>query len=181
MGDVANAPTTDQPNALGHPATSPPSWEIENVRRTQSAPLGAVGLPRTPIAVKVWYGDGTTQTITTAQLATVQSAIAAWQALPTTGVQFVTVYYDETYPKWNQDRWDEQGRPVNQRYGTENVVDQFHSVDFYWVDAQGRVGAGLRADLPVGLPNASQKRASALADTAWQALYNAAKEDRHAP
>ena len=129
-----------------------------------------------PVGLKVWYGDGTVRT----QRGDRDALAAAWEAWPGTGVQYVALYYDETYTVWQQDGWTESGAPVNRRQETEHYADTYSGHDYYYCDPSSReFGAADRVkDVPEG---AIVKRGSLIDAAAWRALAGRAADDRQAP
>jgi hypothetical protein len=74
------------------------------------------------VGFRIWYGDGSVKS----------NLDGAWEDLPSQDVQFVTVYEKRTYQIWIETEWV-----------TENYCQQFHSQDYYYLDARAiRCGYG---------------------------------------
>lgn len=93
-----------------------------------------------------------------------------WAKAPGIDVQFVTIFYKETYDIWVRDGYDESGKPINQRLETENYCEQFYAADYYWYG-----GAGTIVEIPTG---AVVKRGKFMPDAEWKELFAKAYEDR---
>ena len=133
-------------------------------------------MARSPVGLRVWYGDGTVLS----ERGGLDALAAAWEAWPGADVQYVAVFYDETYRIWRQDGYDEGGRPINRRQETEHYVDAYSGHDYYWYDPVGRVfgSADRVADVP---ESAAVKRGSLIEPAAWRVLASRAAADRRAP
>lgn len=107
------------------------------------------------VGFRIWYGDGSVKS----------NLDGAWADLPSQDVQFVTFYEARTYPIWIEDEWV-----------TENYVEQFHSADYYWLDADGRPGAGGADDVTVGLPEGALKTGSTMFEETGVAFWTLAAE-----
>jgi|SRR5215831_6345047 len=105
---------------------------------------------------RIWYGDGSVKS----------NLDGDWNALPSQDVQFVTFYEWETYRIWIETEWV-----------TENYVEQFHSQDYYWLDADGRPGAG-PADIANGLnlPDGALKTGAMMFEETGVAFWDLAAQ-----
>lgn len=144
-------------------------------------------MPGNVTAVKIRYSGGERLITNAGDLNKLRTE---WQNAPGTDVQFVTVYYDQTYQTDTQDGWDEKGNRINPRVVTENYVDQYHGLkyetpgagEYYWFDPTTRTfGTGPQSQVPPGATGKYVKRGSAMPDSVWWNLYNMAKEDRKVP
>ena len=120
---------------------------------------------------QVWYADGTSQRGQTD---------ADWQAVPSTGVQAVSIFMDETYLIWVQDGYDESGQPVNQRRVRQRYRDFLQEAEFYYLSvAEGLWGGATRArDVPRAVPDGAIKTGALLPEATWRPLVHAAYETR---
>lgn len=112
------------------------------------------------IAFQVWYADGHSET----------DRDGVWSQIGARDVQFVTFYLNRTYQMYQPGIPDETGNPTEGTWITEHYVEQFHSADYYWLDADGRPHAGNAADVPDGLPDGSLKTGSWLDTQAYSDL-----------
>lgn len=132
--------------------------------------------PRKMVAVRLWYSDDkgtvTIRDLGPSDLADASTALTSWVQLPDTGIQAVTIYWNETYLIW---KGDGQVR--------EHYVSLFSGCDYYFGSLDGRFGAGTAEDVPEGLPTVPGlvKRGSYMPDDAFFALYQGIKENRSAP
>lgn len=118
---------------------------------------------------RIWYGDGGIIAGTTD---------ADWALAPAANVQVVSIYFTETYNIWRQDRYDSNGRTINQRRELDHYRRLFHSSDYYWFVAARGWGAGQALDVPDGLPIGALKTGGLVRDDLWWSIYNAAKDVR---
>ena len=126
----------------------------------------------TYLGFRIWYADGSARR---------GLSDADWLAAPSTGVQAVAIYMQETYPIWLQDSYDEHGRPVNQRRVRERYRDFSQGVDYYWLSvARGLWGASnLTSDIPLRVPAEATKTGSLiLDDVAFRTLAHSAYETK---
>lgn len=120
---------------------------------------------------QLWYADGTTRRGQTD---------ADWLTAPSTGVQALAVFMDETYPIWLQDHYDESGRPVNQRRARERYRDFIQQAEYYYLSVALNLwgGATRSRDVPAEVPAGALKRGSLMTDAEWQPLVQRAYATR---
>lgn len=146
-----------------------------------------------PIGVRLWYADASSVSVG------VDALDGSWASVPSTGLEALAIYFQETYGIWKSDGYDESGRPMNPRLVTENYrlflcsgiagslnlatgafTKRASEADAYWFDLRGQkeIGAGLATDVPPGLPPGGMKIGTLLTDKAFRAIYDVAVEDR---
>ena len=106
------------------------------------------------VGFRIWYGDGSVKS----------NLDGAWEELPSQDVQFVTFYLRDTYQIFIAPDWT-----------TENYVEQFHSQDYYWLDADGRPGAG-SATTAAALPEGTLKTGAMMFEETGVAFWDLAAE-----
>lgn len=107
------------------------------------------------VGFRIWYADSSVKS----------SSDGEWASLPSQEVQFVTFYLAETYPIWIDTEWV-----------TENYVEQFYSADYYWLDADGRPGAGNADEVPTTLPEGAIKTGSTMFEETGLAFWDLAAQ-----
>jgi hypothetical protein len=90
----------------------------------------------------------------------------SWGQTPAEGVEVVVVFFKETYHIWHGDHYD-----------IENYCHLFHSQDYYWMTAEGFVGAGRADEVPLMLPG-MLKVGMLISDENFACIYDKAKEQR---
>ena len=108
---------------------------------------------------KIIYTDGTVLT----------SRGPNWDRIRGDGVLIVSIYFRETYRRYN----------VDLVWVTENYKKEFLGEDYYWMNADGSIDAGSAADVPfTDLSEASVKTGTLVRDDVWLQRYNSFHEDR---
>jgi hypothetical protein len=111
-----------------------------------------------PRSFRIWYGSGMTYDGVT---------LEDWRRAPSEDVQFVTVFFQETYRIWRDKRWN-----------IEHYCRQHHGTDYYWMMAEGVIGSANAPEVPTDLPDGVIKRGKYMIDEGWWTLYNTAQDVR---
>ena len=112
------------------------------------------------VGFRIWYSDSSVSS----------SNDGAWDEVPSVGVQFVTFYRAATYQIFIDPDWV-----------TENYVEQFHGTDYYWLDPEGRPGAGRADEVPGNATGFVLKTGATMPDTDYWDLVAEAQTVRVAP